>query len=576
MRSIDSLHVELVPAPGTAVSDKSFSPTSAPPSAQVVGGASERPTSSESTATQSTGNTNEAGDEQQATIAKVLSDPSAATASNTTTAPPPPLVIRERRHQIPGLRKTPYLKIYLLRCDDNETYKTSTKKAVKGWVKECTANGGISATNGLGSSPRSTSQARPGSSSATAQKPGLGIGKRKEKGKGKGKLGQGDHDAFEWLILHVVVPGTVAAGQIKVGGDKSTSRSETAAASATNSGDGESLRVSGEKQTSGGDGGSGRGPKWPGRGTRTILERLQSDFNTSGKSAPDRVAQIRLDKSTIPSHMLPSTFDTTTAASQVESPAEQERTLSDLAAKMKVLILLSFGLRVRQYEEDIREREAQRDLPGWNFCTFFMLKEGLARGFESVGLVDDALTVYDELDAELASVLDEEYARAAAGEASFTGAIQKKSVYLRLALLDMLKDIDDKFGGRESEGATLSSDVERYLASSEIFQAMSAKPLNPGNLNYRELILSNQISVFEFKCYIFLRQVALLLRLARVCKVDDDDSYGGGGGAIASTPNASRRAEESEDPVALVEVCRRTLRFISSVSRTLKEDLLLG
>ena len=71
-------------------------------------------------------------------------------------------------------------------------------------------------------------------------------------------------------------------------------------------------------------------------------------------------------------------------------------------------ILSSFDLRVREYEEHIREKESQRGLPGWNFNTYFNLKEGLARGFENVGLFDDALAVYDELSAGLEIIVHEQ------------------------------------------------------------------------------------------------------------------------------------------------------------------------
>ena len=73
---------------------------------------------------------------------------------------------KERRHQIPGLRQTPYLKIYLLRCDDTETYKNVSRKLLRDWVRSHTPSI---------------------QSSASINK-------------------VDNHDAFEWLIIHVLLP----------------------------------------------------------------------------------------------------------------------------------------------------------------------------------------------------------------------------------------------------------------------------------------------------------------------------------------------------------------------------------
>ena len=208
-----------------------------------------------------------------------------------------PGLVPHRRHQIPGLRQTPYLKVYLIRCDDNDTYKATARKTLREWIK---AQG----------------------TSSTSQPTGSG---------------QENHDAFEWLILHVV--------QDSDGLDKTPAPTS----------------------------------KW-GRSTSTVLEKIKADFNGSSKTSIDRVAQLRLPKDGTPT----------------KSPELAEQ-LEDLIDKMKKGILASFNLRVAQYEEDIKEKDSQRSLPGWNFCTFFILKEGLARGFENVGLFEDALLGYDEL-----------------------------------------------------------------------------------------------------------------------------------------------------------------------------------
>jgi trafficking protein particle complex subunit 10 len=57
-------------------------------------------------------------------------------------------------------------------------------------------------------------------------------------------------------------------------------------------------------------------------------------------------------------------------SSVMDTPAVWAETLS----KIKDGILASFDSAVSQREEDIKRSESQRAMPGWNFCTFFILK----------------------------------------------------------------------------------------------------------------------------------------------------------------------------------------------------------
>lgn len=303
--------------------------------------------------------------------------------------------VKERRHQIPGLHQTPYLKLYLLRCDDTETYKATQRKAVREWIKSHI----------------------PASQSSSSK-----------------KNAQENHDAFEWMILHVVLPNTTVSNE----------------------------------QTS---------PK--NRGSGTLIEKIRSDFNVSSKNAPDRVAQIQLSNDQVKNK---------SQGGQAESQ-DQKESWDDAIAKTKSLILASFDLRVGQYEEDVKERESQRLLPGWNFCTFFVLKEGLAQGFESVGLVDDALALYEGLDVELDGVL-----------ANKDGAGHTD---LFLNHTAQIKSVFEK--SKALSGTPLSIDVSDLLISST-------------KKSFRELILANNVSVFDFKTYVLARKMAVLLRMSRVSK----------------------------------------------------------
>ena len=67
---------------------------------------------------------------------------------------------------------------------------------------------------------------------------------------------------------------------------------------------------------------------------------------------------------------------------QLPVPGSQaDDTVTDYAAiwkdfllKTKESIILSFDGTFTTYEEDVRKVDSQRQMPGWNFCTFFIQK----------------------------------------------------------------------------------------------------------------------------------------------------------------------------------------------------------
>ncbi|EFE41602.1 TMEM1 family protein, putative [Trichophyton verrucosum HKI 0517] len=373
--------------------------------------------------------------------------------------------VSQRRHQIPGLLQTPYLKIYLLRCDDNETYKTTSRKTLREWIKTRTS-------------------AAP--------------------------TGPDNHDAFEWLILHVI-PSTAPSPEV----------TEKAAPS-----------------------------KWPGRGSTSVLEKVKADFNGSSKTAVDRVAQLRIPK-----------------ADADKKQPELTAQLDDLVAKLKYFILTSFDLRVGQYEADIREKDSQRSLPGWNFCTFFILKEGLSLGLENVGLFEDALIGYDELAVGLDSALRDQI--------SGTGD-QHGGTFLNYSK-DLRSKAEAALAAESSEKAEASSSSEDEdgdegeddndgdhdeLFSNPIALDQDIFPLQPQQKPYRDMILANNISVFDFRVYIFSRQLLLLLKAAR--------------SPPSNRQSGSQKNAEKHNLTLLAEICERASEFITLACRTLRKDVETG
>ncbi|EED21634.1 TMEM1 family protein, putative [Talaromyces stipitatus ATCC 10500] len=362
----------------------------------------------------------------------------------------PGVAAPHRRHQIPGLRQTPYLRIYLLKCDDNEVYKASSRKLLRDWIKT-----------------HSSSQQTSGG-------------------------GQDNHDACEWLILHVLQDGDVP-----------------------------------EKAAS----------KWPGRGSTSVLEKVKADFNGSSKTAVDRVAQIRLPSRTLKQH----------------DHGEFVDQLNDLIDKIKQAILTSFDLRVTQYEEDIREKDSQRSLPGWNFCTFFILKEGLARGFENVGLLEDALVAYDELAAGLESAVTDYLL--GTGDQHGGGFLDYSSDSKEEALsaLKASKQQNSAQDDKDEDSCETETDISLDLAE-EYF------PLDSSKKPYREMILANNISVFDFRAYVFSRQLSLLLKAAKAP-------------FLQRKQDSNPAVVGADDLALLAEVCDRAMEFIIMAARTLRYDI---
>ncbi|KAJ7156089.1 trafficking protein particle complex subunit 10 [Mycena crocata] len=177
----------------------------------------------------------------------------------------------------------------------------------------------------------------------------------------------------------------------------------------------------------------------------SVLDKLKADFNTDRR---DRCAQLSW-------------------TSGYNNPAAW----AEFVNKLKDGLLTSFDLAVSQREEDVKRSESQRQMPGWNFCTFFILKESLAGSFQGVNLFEDALLQYDELEASFYQVLKEK-------NLSWFGTLITPS----------------------------PNDDSCPLLS------ISKKP-------YRDLILANTISVFDFRIYLLARQCELLANLGRINEV---------------------------------------------------------
>ncbi|KAG5639493.1 hypothetical protein H0H81_000633 [Sphagnurus paluster] len=177
----------------------------------------------------------------------------------------------------------------------------------------------------------------------------------------------------------------------------------------------------------------------------SVFEKIKTDFNTEKR---ERCVQVAWSPET-------------------DAPA----VWAELINKIKEGLLSAFDSAVSQREEEVKKSEGQRQMPGWNFCTFFILKESLASSFEGVNLFEDAYIQYDEL------------------ETSFYQVLKEKNLSWFGTLINPVSGDD------------------------------SAPLLSVTRKSYRDLILANTISVFDFRIYLLSRQCELLAHRGRINEI---------------------------------------------------------
>ncbi|KAI0288169.1 trafficking protein particle complex subunit 10 [Russula brevipes] len=176
-----------------------------------------------------------------------------------------------------------------------------------------------------------------------------------------------------------------------------------------------------------------------------VLDKIRTDFNTEKR---DRCVQLAWPVAK-------------------DNPAAW----AELLSKIKDGLLSAFDTSVSQRDDEVKRSESQQSMPGWNFCTFFILKESLATSFEGMNLSEDALRCYDEL------------------ESSFSHVLREKNL--------------SWFGTLIIPGA---KDDSLPLLS------ITKKP-------YRDLIVANTVSVFDLRIYILAQQCNLLGKMGKVTEV---------------------------------------------------------
>ncbi|TFK72158.1 hypothetical protein BDN72DRAFT_836546 [Pluteus cervinus] len=197
----------------------------------------------------------------------------------------------------------------------------------------------------------------------------------------------------------------------------------------------------------------------------SVLDKVRADFNADKR---DRCAQV------------PWTVN-------YESPTSWV----DAINKIKDGIISAFDAAVAQREDEVRRSEGQSQMPGWNFCTFFILKESLPNSFEGVNMFEEALLQYDEL------------------EVSFSQVLREKNL--------------SWFGSLITPGPKDDSTPLLQITKK----------------SYRDLILANTISVFDLRVYLLARQCEILARMGKISEINKK--------ASTFLAGFSRRIREVED-----------------------------
>ncbi|XP_053396902.1 trafficking protein particle complex subunit 10-like isoform X2 [Mercenaria mercenaria] len=140
-------------------------------------------------------------------------------------------------------------------------------------------------------------------------------------------------------------------------------------------------------------------------------------------------------------------------------------------SRLRTLLLQAFTRHLQKYEDNMRALREERNKVGWNFQEYFIVQEELAFMFEMLGLFDDALIQYDELDA------------------LFTQFILNHASGQSVPWLRSL-----------TEACKVWAGVSLH------------KPIT---WEKRDQIKDNKVTLLEFRNYLFSRQCAILLLLKR-------------------------------------------------------------
>ncbi|PVD28442.1 hypothetical protein C0Q70_11030 [Pomacea canaliculata] len=148
--------------------------------------------------------------------------------------------------------------------------------------------------------------------------------------------------------------------------------------------------------------------------------------------------------------------------------------------KLRTLLLQAYNRHLNKYEENMRALREKRNEPGWTYFEYFSVQEELGFMLEILGLKDDALIQYDELEAMFDQFV----------ENHANGGIFKVSCFV--GCLPLVRPCKSWLG------LSLAKSLDHDL---------------------RDRVKHSLTSLLEFRNYLFSRQAALLFSMGRAWEV---------------------------------------------------------
>ena len=82
---------------------------------------------------------------------------------------------------------------------------------------------------------------------------------------------------------------------------------------------------------------------------------------------------------------------------QVQMKGEGNEEWNDIIKRIKECLKESFQKQIREYKSNISTLLKRSNIPGWNFCNYFVVSEGLAFTMIQCGQLETALEQYNQL-----------------------------------------------------------------------------------------------------------------------------------------------------------------------------------
>lgn len=216
-----------------------------------------------------------------------------------------------------------------------------------------------------------------------------------------------------------------------------------------------------------------------------------------------------------------------------------------LIEKIKSILHDSFWSTFDTISTEVQGLERTMELPGWNYCQFFITKEALALCYQSVGLLKEAVEIYDALIATFksrGSIIDYSiYSTLLSADEGLKGA-QTGSVSTELIIKsDKFLTIDSKSDNHDEFFSSSSQKIEKYTTEGDSDRSVLGESLGlieskaGGHLDFekkssqttcgfemfnilemhadksvRERILKNVVGENELFAYVFSCQAKIL------------------------------------------------------------------